>query len=50
MMTERRARADVADLAGVIERASAALALGEEPANFSAAMEAGAEREGDGRE
>jgi hypothetical protein len=38
-------RADLADLAALIERASADLALGEEPSNFPAALEgAGDER------
>ncbi len=32
-------RADLADLASLIERAAADLALGEEPANFAAALE-----------
>jgi hypothetical protein len=40
--TERHVRADVAGLAAVIERASADLALSEEPANLVAALEAGA--------
>jgi hypothetical protein len=40
---ERRVTADVAALAGLIERASAAIALGEEPSNFVAALENGAE-------
>jgi hypothetical protein len=40
---QRRAAAEVAALAGVIERAGAAIALGEEPSNFSAALENGAE-------
>jgi len=44
---ERRARADVAALAGLIERAGAAIALGEEPSNFAAALESGAEPERD---
>jgi hypothetical protein len=40
---QRRAAAEVAAVAGVIERAGAAIALGEEPSNFSAALENGAE-------
>jgi hypothetical protein len=36
------ARADVAGMAAVIERAEADLALVEEPARFAAALEAGA--------
>lgn len=35
-------RAEVAGLAAVMERAAADLAVGEEPANFVAALEAGA--------
>lgn len=35
-------RAEAAGLAAVVERATADLALGEEPANFVAALEAGA--------
>ena len=46
----RQLRADVADLAALIERAGAAVALGEEPSNFTAVLESSAEREGDGRE
>jgi hypothetical protein len=38
----RRVQADVAALAGTIERAAGDLALGEEPSNFVAALEAGA--------
>ena len=39
---ERRASADVAALAGLIERAGAAIALAEEPSGFIAALENGA--------
>ncbi len=39
---ERRARADVAALAGLIERAGAAIAMAEEPSSFAAALESGA--------
>jgi hypothetical protein len=46
----RQLRADVAGLAALIERAGADLALAEEPSNFVAALEAGAEAEGGGRE
>jgi hypothetical protein len=47
---ERRARADVAALAGLIERAGAAIALGEEPSSFAAALESGAEPESGARD
>ena len=47
---DRRVTADAADVAALIERAGAALGLGEEPSNFSAALEAGAHGEGDDRE
>jgi hypothetical protein len=47
---ERALRVDAADLAALIERAGAALALGEEPSNFSAALEAGADPESGSRE
>jgi hypothetical protein len=47
---DRQLRAAVASLAALIERAGAALALGEEPSNFTAALEGGAEPEGDGRD
>lgn len=40
--TERHVQVEAASLAAVIERATADLALGEEPANFVAALEAGA--------
>jgi hypothetical protein len=51
-MTDRKraSKVDAADLAALIERASAAVALGEEPSNFSAALEAGAESEDERRE
>ena len=49
MTTDRSRQAELADLAGVIERLGAALALAEEPSNFAAALEDGA-LEGDGRE
>lgn len=47
---DRQLRADVIDLATLIERAGAALALGEEPSNFTVALEGGAEPRGDGRD
>jgi hypothetical protein len=37
--SERPLRAELADLAALIERTSVDLALGEEPANFVAALE-----------
>ena len=49
MTTERSRQAELADLAGVIERLAAALALAEEPSNFAAALEDGAS-EGDGHD
>ena len=49
MTTQRSRQAELADLAGVIERLGAALALGEEPSNFAAALEDGAS-EGDGHD
>ena len=49
MTTDRSRQAELADLAGVIERLGAALAMGEEPSNFPAALEDGAQ-EGDGRD
>ena len=42
---EQQVRAAVAALARAIERAAADLALGEEPSNFAAALEAGAMRD-----
>ena len=42
---DRQRRADVAALTGLIERASALLAMGEEPSNFAVALENGAEQE-----
>ena len=39
------AKADVAALAGAIERAAADLALTEEPSNFEVALEGGAPRD-----
>ncbi len=45
---DRALRADVADLAALIERGGGALALGEEPSNFVVALEGGANAEGDG--
>jgi hypothetical protein len=42
---QRQRQADLAALAGAIERMSADLALGEEPSNFSVALEAGAPRD-----
>ena len=47
---DRQLRADAASLAGLIERAGAALAMGEEPSNFAAALEDGTGPEGDGRD
>jgi hypothetical protein len=47
---EQHLRAEVADLAAVIERAGADLAMAEEPSNFVAALEAGAGAEGKDRE
>jgi hypothetical protein len=44
--TDRSRQAELADLAGVIERLSAALSLGEEPSNFAAALEDGAQETG----
>ena len=41
----RQVQADVAALAGTIERASGDLALGEEPSNFARVLEAGAPRD-----
>jgi hypothetical protein len=49
-MDDRHLRADVADLAALIERAGTDLALGEEPSNFAAALEAGADPEGAARD
>jgi hypothetical protein len=49
MTTDRSRQAELADLAGVIERLGAALALGEEPSNFAAALDDGA-RENDGHD
>ena len=40
---DRELMADVAALAGLIERAGADLALAEEPSNFAVALEAGAD-------
>ena len=42
MTADRSLQAELADLAGVIERLGGALALGEEPSNFAAALESGA--------
>lgn len=42
MRPDKELRADVAALAGTIERWAADLALGEEPARFLAALDAGA--------
>jgi hypothetical protein len=42
---DRRLQADVAGLAGLIERAGADLALAEEPSNFVVALESSAEEE-----
>ena len=47
---DRRPSAEVAALAGLIERAGAAIALGEEPSNFAAALENGAPRESAARD
>lgn len=49
MTTERSRQAELADLAGVIERLGAALALAEEPSNFAAALEEGVS-DGDGHD
>jgi hypothetical protein len=46
----RASRVDAADLAALIERAGAAVALAEEPSNFSAALETGADPESGPRE
>jgi hypothetical protein len=43
--SRRQVQADVAALAGTIERLAADLALGEEPASFAAVLEAGAPRD-----
>jgi len=42
---QRQVQSDVAALAGAIERMAGELALGEEPSNFEAALEAGAPRD-----
>ena len=47
---DRQLRVDAANLASLIERAGAAIALAEEPSNFVAALELGANPEGDGSE
>jgi hypothetical protein len=39
--TDRQTRVDAADVAALIERTCADLALSEEPSNFAAALEAG---------
>ena len=44
--TERSHQVELADLAGVIERLGAGLALGEEPSNFAGALEDGARETG----
>lgn len=41
----RQVQADVAALAGTIERAAGDLALAEEPSSFAVALEAGAPRD-----
>ena len=43
------ARAEVASMAALIERAEADLAIGEEPSRFTAALERGAPAAGDSR-
>ena len=43
--TQQHIRADVAALAGAIERMAADLALSEEPAGFAVALDAGAPRD-----
>jgi hypothetical protein len=48
--SERQVAAEVADLAALIERAGADVAMAEEPSNFAVALEAAAGPEGDGRE
>ena len=47
---DRPLQAALADLAALIERASADLALAEEPSNFAAALDLGAAPEGAGHE
>jgi len=42
---QRQLQADLAALAGAIERTVGELALGEEPSNFAAALDAGAPRD-----
>jgi hypothetical protein len=42
---QRQVQADVAALAGAIERMAGDLAVGEEPSNFAVALEAGAPRD-----
>jgi hypothetical protein len=42
---DRQRQADVAALAGAVERMAGDLALGEEPANFAVALEDGAPRD-----
>jgi hypothetical protein len=46
MTADRSLQAELADLAGVVERLGGALALGEEPSNFAAALEDGAPEAG----
>ena len=43
--TDRQLQADLAALAGAIERMAADLGLGEEPSAFAVALEAGAPRD-----
>ncbi|HEU5193764.1 MAG TPA: hypothetical protein VFW70_03405 [Methylomirabilota bacterium] len=42
---DRQTQVDVASLAGAIERMAGDLAIGEEPSNFAAVLEAGAPRD-----
>ena len=42
---DRQVQADVAALAGAVERMAGDLALGEEPSNFAVALHAGAPRD-----
>ena len=43
--SDRQTQADVAALAGAVERMAGDLALAEEPSNFAAVLEAGAPRD-----
>ena len=46
MSSDRSLQAELADLAGVIERLGGALAIGEEPSNFVAALDDGGADDG----